>query len=125
NPPKGGDAKPWAYRDPPGSPSVARPPKGHQQTVVLIAPVALPAYSERGEETMLLPNFLRGLFAPVTRREPAKNKPAVEHLENRITPYSVTGDVWAHPELVTISFMPDGTPMSSAAGSTLTSNLLS
>jgi hypothetical protein len=73
------------------------------------------------------PKILRSLFSPKTgsRLKPATNKPALEHLEERVVPYSVSGDAWAHPELITISFMPDGTPMSSQAGSNLTSNLFS
>lgn len=34
---------------------------------------------------------------------------ALEGLESRLVPYSVTGNAWSHPELVTISFVPDGT----------------
>src|SRR5262245_20324666 len=33
----------------------------------------------------------------------------VEELESRITPYTTTGNAWPHPELVTLSFVPDGT----------------
>src|SRR5437868_4609675 len=33
----------------------------------------------------------------------------VELLETRIVPYSTSGNLWPHPELVTISFVPDGT----------------
>ncbi len=32
----------------------------------------------------------------------------VEALESRLVPYSVSGSAWVHPELVSISFMPDG-----------------
>src|SRR5438046_2641020 len=32
----------------------------------------------------------------------------VESLEVRIVPYSTSGNLWPHPELVTISFVPDG-----------------
>ncbi|MFO0952057.1 MAG: matrixin family metalloprotease [Isosphaeraceae bacterium] len=35
--------------------------------------------------------------------------PVVEDLEARVVLYSASGNLWAHPELVTISFMPDGT----------------
>ena len=34
---------------------------------------------------------------------------AVEQLEAREVPYNVSGGAWVHPELVTISFVPDGT----------------
>src|SRR5262249_17558323 len=33
----------------------------------------------------------------------------VEMLESRLTPYAVTGNSWPHPELISLSFMPDGT----------------
>lgn len=33
----------------------------------------------------------------------------VEQLEPRVVPYATTGNLWPHPELVTISFAPDGT----------------
>ncbi len=33
----------------------------------------------------------------------------VEALEVRVVPYALSGNAWPHPELVTISFVPDGT----------------
>jgi len=36
-------------------------------------------------------------------------RPQLECLEARWTPYAASGNAWAHPELVTLSFMPDGT----------------
>ncbi len=36
-------------------------------------------------------------------------RPALECLEKREVMYAATGDLWPHPELVTISFMPDDT----------------
>jgi len=33
----------------------------------------------------------------------------LEALETRLVPYSVSGGAWPHPQLVTISFVPDGT----------------
>src|SRR5262249_4601692 len=33
----------------------------------------------------------------------------VEALESRLVPYTVSGNAWPHPELVTLSFVPDGT----------------
>jgi hypothetical protein len=35
----------------------------------------------------------------------------VESLESRVVLYSATGNAWPHPQLVTISFMPDGTDL--------------
>ncbi len=33
----------------------------------------------------------------------------VESLESRVVPYTTSGDLWPHPNLITISFEPDGT----------------
>src|SRR5260370_33419939 len=33
----------------------------------------------------------------------------LEPLETLLVPYNVSGYAWAHPELVTLSFVPDGT----------------
>lgn len=33
----------------------------------------------------------------------------VELLENRTVPYAASGNLWPHPELITLSFQPDGT----------------
>jgi hypothetical protein len=35
----------------------------------------------------------------------------LECLESRLVPYSVSGDVWPHPNLITLSFVPDGTDL--------------
>src|SRR6516164_5842402 len=47
-------------------------------------------------------------------------RPNLESLESRVVPYSASGNAWPNPQLVTISFMPDGTNL----GGT-TSNLFS
>jgi hypothetical protein len=44
----------------------------------------------------------------------------IESLESRLVPYAVSGNSWVHPELVTISLVPDGTNLGGA-----TSNLFS
>jgi hypothetical protein len=49
----------------------------------------------------------------------------VEELESRVTPYALSGDLWVHPQLVTISFVPDGTVLGSNGLSYLKSNLFS
>jgi len=36
-------------------------------------------------------------------------RPQLEYLEDRWTPYAASGSAWVHPELITLSFMPDGT----------------
>ena len=43
------------------------------------------------------------------QRTPSRTRLFVEQLEAREVPYAVSGGAWVHPELVTISFVPDGT----------------
>jgi hypothetical protein len=48
----------------------------------------------------------------VTRSAPRsaiKARPSLESLESRLVLYSTSGNMWPHPQLITISFMPDGT----------------
>ena len=44
----------------------------------------------------------------------------LEVLESRLAPYAVSGNLWPHPNKITISFVPDGTNLGG-----VTSNLLS
>lgn len=44
-------------------------------------------------------------------RHQARFRPAVEWLETRTVPYSTTGNSWLHPELISLSFAPDGTDL--------------
>ncbi len=39
----------------------------------------------------------------------------VESLESRLVPYSVSGNAWPNPQLVTLSFVPDGTNVGAAS----------
>jgi hypothetical protein len=48
---------------------------------------------------------------------------AIESLESRIVPYTATGNSWPSPQLVTISFVPDGTVLALGNGGQITSNL--
>jgi hypothetical protein len=50
-------------------------------------------------------------------------RPSVEALESRLVPYSATGNAWPNPQLVTISFVPDGTVLAQGNGGYITSNL--
>jgi matrixin len=50
-------------------------------------------------------------------------RPVLEFLESRIVPYAVTGNAWPNPQLVTISFVPDGTVLALGNGGQITSNL--
>src|SRR5215218_8238430 len=36
-------------------------------------------------------------------------RPELERLEERLTPYSISGNLWPTAQLITVSFMPDGT----------------
>ena len=56
---------------------------------------------------------------PCRRRN--KVRPDVEGLESRVVLYSASGNAWPNPQLITISFMPDGTNL----GGGVTSNLFS
>ena len=55
-------------------------------------------------------------------RRPA---PALEPLESRVVPYALTGNAWPSPQLITISFMPDGTTISTSGTQLVGSNLFS
>jgi hypothetical protein len=47
----------------------------------------------------------------------------VEHLETRLVPYSVSSNAWPNPQLITISFVPDGTLMTTINNANVYSNL--
>jgi hypothetical protein len=51
------------------------------------------------------------------------SRPAIEPLESRLVPYSASGNSWPSPQLVTLSFMPDGTVMALGNGGQITSNM--
>jgi hypothetical protein len=58
-----------------------------------------------------------------TRKASTSNprfRPQLESLETRLVPYTTSGNLWPNPQLVTISFMPDGTNLGG-----VTSNLFS
>jgi predicted Zn-dependent protease len=69
----------------------------------------------------LIPTFLRR-HAPHSSR-PRRVHPRLEALESRITPYSVSGNAWPAPQLITISFVPDGTVVSTSGSNYVSSNL--
>src|SRR5439155_11248848 len=47
----------------------------------------------------------------------------VEALETRLMPYALTGNAWPSPQLVTLSFVPDGTLMATGTGGNVYNNL--
>ncbi len=57
-----------------------------------------------------LSGFLRGSERhKVSRGERRSSQPAVETLEKRILLFATSGNAWPNKDLITISFMPDGT----------------
>jgi methionine-rich copper-binding protein CopC len=56
-----------------------------------------------------------------SRRRRHRTSPALEQLQSRLVLYSASGNAWPNPQLITISFMPDGTNV----GGGETSNLFS
>jgi len=66
----------------------------------------------------------RPLCAPRSLRLPHA-RPALEVLESRIVPYGLTGNAWPNPQLITLSFEPDGTVVATGPNGNITSNLFS
>src|SRR3954452_22872833 len=64
----------------------------------------------------------RGARAP-RPASAAAFRPAVEGLESRVVPYALSGNAWPTPQLVTISFVPDGTVLGGNSNGYITSNL--
>jgi predicted Zn-dependent protease len=64
--------------------------------------------------------FMRNWLRRATKTSRLVNRARlhIEQLESRLVPYSVSGNAWPHSNLVTISFVPDGTNLGGA-----TSNL--
>ena len=63
---------------------------------------------------MQLRNLMSRLFkgysrAGAPRRELNPSRFSIEQLEDRVVLYAASGNAWPHPELITISFVPDGT----------------
>jgi hypothetical protein len=50
-------------------------------------------------------------------------RPQLEGLESRVVPYALSGDAWPSPQLITISFVPDGTIVGSNSNGYIYSNL--
>jgi hypothetical protein len=50
-------------------------------------------------------------------------RPALERLEKREVLYSTSGNAWIQPDLITLSFVPDGTVVGGDANGPITSNL--
>ena len=61
--------------------------------------------------------------APDLRSRPPLARPFLEELETRLVPYALTGGAWPDPQLITLSFMPDGTLITSGSNGNSYSNL--
>ena len=59
----------------------------------------------------MLNRVKRALTAERSDRRPSRlrSRPALESLESRVVLYSASGNLWAAPQLITLSFVPDGT----------------
>jgi hypothetical protein len=60
---------------------------------------------------------------PTQTARPPRASLRVEALETRVVPYSLSGSSWPAPQLVTISFIPDGTILTGGVGGYIYSNL--
>src|SRR5262249_43935913 len=68
----------------------------------------------------MLRTLLRRLFTSARRPtgKPRLHHPRLELLKDRLVPYALSGFTWANPN-VSVSFMPDGTLISSSYASNL------
>jgi hypothetical protein len=57
------------------------------------------------------------------RPQPRRACLQLEALESRLVPYTVSGNAWPHPNLITLSFVPDGTILGSSPSGYIRSNL--
>ncbi len=68
------------------------------------------------------PRSVRRERKPRLTRRRNKACPGLEMLESRVVLYSASGNAWPNPELITISFMPDGTNLGGGVSSNLVSS---
>src|SRR5262249_39884497 len=94
-------------------------------------PPACAFESEDAKALWAIPCPRRCAMRPVTRRRQSRpvRSPAprtrlrVEELETRLVPYSVSGNASPLPDVVTLSFVPDGTILGSGGTNLIYSNL--
>jgi hypothetical protein len=58
---------------------------------------------------------------PRRRQAGGTFRPHLEELEARVVPYSTSGNLWPHAQLVTISFVPDGTNLNGYSSNLISS----
>src|SRR5207253_2619863 len=80
-----------------------------------------PFYATSFKESVM--SFLSSWFGEKEKSSNRRTQLEFDTLESRLVPYSVSGNAWIHPELVTISFIPDGTLVSSGVGGDAYNNL--
>src|SRR5436190_2373591 len=56
-------------------------------------------------------------------KKPLPTRLQFEQLEQRVVPYSTSGNAWINPQLVSLSFVPDGTVLGTTATGDIVSNL--
>jgi hypothetical protein len=66
---------------------------------------------------------MRPHHCPPVRSPFRRVRLAVEVLESRVVPYATSGNAWPNPQLITLSFVPDGTVVGSNGSSYFYSNL--
>jgi len=62
------------------------------------------------------------MHSPLPRR-PLPTRLRFDQLEQRVVPYATSGNAWVNPQLVTLSFVPDGTILGANAQGNITSGL--
>jgi hypothetical protein len=67
--------------------------------------------------------FFRKSAGRAPSRAPSAARPFLEELETRLAPYAASGNAWPEPQLVTISFVPDGTLMTSGSNGNVYSDM--
>jgi hypothetical protein len=72
---------------------------------------------------MSIPSPVRASTPRRTPRAKASARPTLEKLESRLVLYAVSTNVWPNPQLITISFEPDGTVLGTNAKGPIVSNL--
>src|SRR5262249_23713297 len=61
--------------------------------------------------------------ARLMKAHPRGIRPRFEVLESRLVPYATSGNAWPNPQLITTSFVPDGTIIGSNSSGYVYSNL--
>src|SRR4051794_33278559 len=74
--------------------------------------------------TRLFPPLASRRSRPIegrSRQSRQRSRPRLESLESRVVLYSASGNAWPAPQLITLSFMPDGTLINGKASNLVSS----